>query len=497
MIKKSYFFANIIFSLIFLLILSLPATAAPMTRGVNYDPIHSVEFAHGMGTDNADIMRSAIMHDLDQLKELQIHNAIKITHLKTFFTEYVSLHATAKVNIADIVDTWNKQNPTYALTLGVGVYEFKQSNKCGSECASWTHAQVNAVEQALLTYNKNKNTPLIDRVFVGNEDMQESEVNTRIANDISSIKKYLHAQQIDGVAVGTAQISGYVMDMFKGDSKYKNIFDAADFIGTNVYPFWGGVEYKSAKSSFESYWKDLKKTKLWGKKEVIETEEGWPSSENGDPNSTGRASLNNENDYFYYWYHGHASTQKITDDVVAVSYYFALIDKLPLQGIESNWGLISADNSSNILDNYKSGGKQFESNIIFPTFNNYIGANKGTQTVYNKSDTLDATVLACTEDNAQGKCYPLYGYNDSGILPRLTLRSWSADKQGWSYSVNKQSLMIDKSLNFYKSILVIANDGKAYPGMCFIDAEHLKQLTNETGIDIYWPTDGQMKNCKD
>ena len=476
--------------------------ADSFVRGINYDPVHSVTFAQGIGADNAQLIQQGIFNDLDKLKTLEDKMNFKITHLKTFFTVYSSLHNLATVNMADVVYQWNQMNPDNSLTLALGIYEFRPKiDACLTEieCQQWTQAQIDAAKQALSDYKANP-TPLIDRIIVGNEDLDTSGMDKRVVNDMNQLKKYIQQNGINNVVVGTAQTQSTVMAMYTG-SNYQNVLDTADFIGINVYPFWSNIPYGNqgvtAKQAFADVWSNLKKSKKWGKKPVIETEEGWPSAEN--PN----ASLYNEHDYFYYWLYGHTppnqSPKPDKDYSVQTSYFFALNDKLPGQGVESNWGLFSADNSTNIFDNRQSGGKKLASNFIFPLFNNYIGANLDKQVVYNLSDIHQVSITACTEDNGGGSCYPLYGFEGSGKVASLTVdkTSWNSAKNGYTrFSAGKNNqLMIDTSREYYKSLFIIV-DNKTYSGVCWINADALKNLTNNSQINIIWPAAGNPEPCQ-
>lgn len=492
------------FTLLCFLVISLPALAlennVPFVRGVNYDPVHSVEFSYGMGTDNESAMRNAIFHDLDQLKQLEIKYDLNIRYLKTFFTVYSSLHNKYQLNIADTINEWNQKNPDYAFKLALGVYEFR-SNKdaCQTdvECEEWTQNQIQAAENALLTY---KDIALIDRVIVGNEDVSSQGLPTRLTADIYRIKYFIAANDIKNVMVGTAQTSGGVLALYNG-TQYQNVLTATDFIGLNIYPFWSGSSYDNngamAKATFSNFWTKLKNQKNWGRKPVIETEEGWPSF--GNP----RASSDAAHDYFYYWYYGHAADgakpEAGKDSIVPVSYYFALNDKLPGQGIESHWGIFSADGSSNILDDFNSEGKHFANNIVFPTFENHVGASSDSQLVYSLNDAYPIIVTACTEDDGLGACYPLYGYQDSGQIKKIDVNpyswnTWWAAFTKYKPGTNK-NLMLDTSLKYYKSLFIVLNDHSRYPGICRVNSKQLKTLTKDSMIKVFWPKDSVPVEC--
>lgn len=483
------------------MVVSLGSYAEKAIRGVNYDPIHSVAFAHGLGTDDYKVMKQAVFNDLDKLKELNTNFGIKITHLKTFFTIYSSFNNKITINMADIVYQWNQLNPDNQLTLALGVYEFRPgTDACNSEavCEQWTQIQIDGVKHALSEYNSNE-VLLIDKVIVGNEDLQNN-IEPRLVKDINQITNYIEQNNIKKVSVGTAQIVSTVMSMYQGQ-KYQDVLNAADFIGINVYPFWGGASYDNngveAKASFSHTWENLRKTKNWGKKPVIETEEGWPS------NGNNRAGLAFEHDYFNWWYLGHTpgseTPNQDRDYIVQTSYLFALNDKLPGQGIESNWGLFSADNSSNIFENINTGGKKFDKSIVFPLFNNFIGVDVSKQVVYDLSSPKKVTITACTEDSGKGTCYPIYGFENSGSVDKVDVdnHSWSGTLNGFTKFTpgSTNQLMIDSSTRYYKSLFVILDDGKSYPGICWVDTQSLKSLKNDSQINVIWPDNGLPQPC--
>ena len=492
---KTFLICGVIFPLI--------GHADGFVRGINYDPVHSLSFAQGIGTDNQQLMQQGIFDDLDALKALENKAGFKITHLKTFFTQYNSLHNLTTINMADVVYQWNQRNPDSALTLALGVYEFRpRIDACitESECQQWTQAQIDAVKQALSAYKTNP-IPLIDRIIVGNEDLETNFMDERLVKDINQIKAYIQQNGIQNVSVGTAQTQPAVMAIYQG-TNYQNVLEAADFIGINVYPFWSNIPYGAegltAKQAFANVWSDLKKSKNWGTKPLIETEEGWPSA--------GRypASLYNQHDYFYYWLYGHNYPNQAPkpgeDSLVQTSYFFALNDKLPGQGIESNWGLFSADNSTNIFDNLQLGEKKLAPNLVFPLFNNFIGADLNKQVVYNVQDLHQVIITACSDNNGKGACYPLYGFQGSGAVSSLTVdrTSWNATKHSYTrfYPGQNNQLMIDTSNQYYKSLLIVLDDNNRYPGICWVNADSLQNLKNGSQINIIWPDGGEPQPCQ-
>jgi hypothetical protein len=149
------------------------AHADDRVRGVNYDPVHSFEFARAVGMNDLDGMKNAVKADLDKIKELH-SQGYDIRSLKTFFTDYTSLGSNGpmvSLNIADVVDEWNKQNPNDAITLALGVYEFRVgSDSCTTtrDCVAWTQVQVQEVIKAVKAH-----PGLVRRIVVGNEDISK------------------------------------------------------------------------------------------------------------------------------------------------------------------------------------------------------------------------------------------------------------------------------------------------------------------------------------
>ena len=141
-----------------------------IVKGVNYDPVHSFEFAKAAGLDDKQGMIDAINLDLDKLADLQNNGYSKIRHLKTFFSVFSSLGTIPSkrvdLNIAEVVNNWNIKHPANAIKLALGVYEFRVGpDSCSNEsvCRQWTQTQVNAAIASAKKYPE-----LIDRIIVGN-----------------------------------------------------------------------------------------------------------------------------------------------------------------------------------------------------------------------------------------------------------------------------------------------------------------------------------------
>lgn len=447
-------------------------------RGINYDPVHSFDFAKAVGLDDKQGMVDAINADLDKLAELQNNGFKNIKFLKTFFTTYSSLgiNPTKRVdiNMADIVNAWNLKHPQNAIKLALGVYEFRVGvDGCADDniCKQWTQSQVNAAVKSANDY-----PDLVDRIIVGNEDLQDDtagiKLQARIVEDINKIKSRLNNKSI---GIGTAQTSDMIYKMFTAQ-KYATVKNTADFVGTNVYPYWGGISYGNppytnspAKQNLENYWNDLNRVR--NNYEIIETEEGWPS----DGSIVGQAVPRSEyaHDYLYYWYYRDAK-------VAPVSYYFALFDKPPGQGTESHWGIFSADRNASLLGspgNPNDYSKPLLKGHVLVKFNNVIGQGGGISRVVGLN--------ACTDDwnpntKTQGTCYPIDGYNHTGDIAKSKSRQF----------------MIDTTSQTYSSLLVLFyGDGSDAPRLCYIDKAALMKMSDQTQVTLQWKTPDGAVPC--
>jgi exo-beta-1,3-glucanase (GH17 family) len=447
-------------------------------KGVNYDPVHSFDFAKAVGLDNKQGMIDAIYADLDKLAELQNNGFKNIQSIKTFFTIYSSLGVNpanrVDVNIADVVHTWNTQHPQNAIKLALGVYEFRpQIDGCSNDyqCDEWTQSQVNA---AIISAHKYPD--LITRIIVGNEDIGDDatgmKLQTRIAADINQIKNQL---QNKSILVGTAQTSDTVYKIF-ALQKYTGVKNAADFIGANVYPYWSGISYgrapytdSPAKQNLESYWNTLNHLK--NNYSVISTEEGWPSA--GNTLQEAIPNPDEAHDYLYYWYY---RDTKITP----ISYYFALFDKTPGAGTESHWGIFSADRNASLLgssDNSNDYSKPLAKGHALIQFNNMIGQMDGAYRI--------TSLNACTNDwdpstKTQGICYPIDGYNHTGDIPMNASHQFMIDTTGQTYS----SLLV-----------VFYADAKNTPRLCYINTATLKEMSDKTQVNLQWQTPDGAVPC--
>lgn len=486
-----------------LMIMATPAIAENV-RGVNYDPVHSLEFIQAVGLNDQSGMEKAIQQDLTQLKTLRYRNQndkdpnqgnlIDINHLRTVFSIFASNAGTAKVNIAKVVNDWNlahAKEDHYKLSLGV--YEFRPHfDACHTEneCRVWTQVQVQGVIDAAKTYGSD----LIDSIIVDNDGAQLSEadpsyadavnVRQRIVDDIKTIKKAMEDAGIPPIKIGTAQTIETVKLMFANHAEYQGIVNNVDFVGVNFPLFFYGSKFEDrvthpndqyvvenpAKKLLSDAIKNLPKQN----KEVVITSEGWPSA----GNKSGDAIPNAENaiDYFRYWYHrdyshawGHGQ-DILSDAVVPVSYYVALYDKLPGQvqndkfKVGSHWGIFSADAASSLLDGNAS--KPLDKNHVVVNFNNQVGVANAKPSV--------VTLSACLDDQGQGACYPIYGYSGSGDISAKAIRSFMVDKTpNANYGRIYKSLMVG----------VYDEDQKIAP-YCHINFSRLSQMKDNSTVKL-------------
>ncbi|GEM_PF-1848885 len=471
------------------------ANSGDTIKGVNYDPVHSMEFAKGMGLDNYEEMKTAIFLDLDRLAQLRrTHADFKnINQIKTYDSIYFSAHINpsrpqVQLNIAKVVAEWNTKNTDYPVTLALGVREFASPwDSCGENCTKLTQMEITVAVNAAIEAAKNHSN-LINRIVVGNEDIKNDEVRGRLSNDITAIKTAL-AQAGAPIPVGTAQVYGEVSQMLDPNSaaytKYQAVTKSVDFIGANIYPFWGGVAHANATTAFQNMWLPLAnaadgQAAYTSNKQalpLIVTEEGWPSGGIYKDDSIPSPQPYELTDYFYYW------IKRL--NIAPMSYFFALFDRfpntnearqLPNQNIESYFGIFAADRTSSIIDD--NPGKPFDKakGHLLININNKIISD---------SVSRAASIYACPEDWSssvkwQDDCYPLYGiagpiaylYNDDG-----------ADIKANS----TRKILIDNSGTIYKSLLISYYDdekGTKLIPVCHINLSTLQKLKEHTQITL-------------
>jgi exo-beta-1,3-glucanase (GH17 family) len=455
------------------------AHADDRVRGVNYDPVHSFEFARAVGSDDLEGMKDAVKSDLDKIKELHKQGFDDIRALKTFFTVYTSLgynHPMVQFNIADVVNEWNKDNPNDAVTLALGVYEFRvgpDSCRSAQECMDWTKPQVQGAIDAANAYPN-----LVRRIVVGNENLSNDAAGQalvqRMVNDIKSLRAGIQDKTIK---IGTAQTSDGARQLVSGQG-YGNLRAVVDFVGANFYPYWNGTAYgpapftaSPAKESVKSYWASL--SGYPNLPEVVMTEEGWPSA--GQTQGNAVPTSDSAHDYLYFWYN------RPTVEGFPVSYQFALFDKLPGQGTESHWGIYSADNYSSLLgtptdpNNRK---KPLSPDHVLINFENHV-------------DKRRVAIVACTSDWMGGidnpECFPIYGYTGTGDIGTNGVRQ----------------LMLDTKGKTYRSLIVVyyAPETNNAPRLCYVDGSTLASLPQvlaskpATHFELRWQNDAGNVPC--
>lgn len=445
------------------------ASDSTVVRGMNYDPLHSFDYIRAVGLNDTEGMKNAIKKDFDKLAELQNYNHGEfksIRHIKTFYTLYSALDPQYFVNIADVVHEWNQSHLDNPIILALGVYQFRRVyDACELDkiCIDWTQKQVEAAIAAVNKYNT-PNSTLIDRIVVGNEsihtDDPHNSIRKRLLQDIAHIQKQTNHK----VLVGTAQFADILPEVLSHSSSLnKQIFETADFLGSNVYPFWAQVPYHNkgtdVKKSISNYWENIASlndsTHNPKNKEFIATEEGWPAL---DGTNNG---LEHLHDYFYYWFYREQNSKTVN-----VSYYFSLFDKLD-EGVEGTWGLFGNDRS---LDLANFGTK------IDKT------SQKGHLRINFENMTYDQIQLfGCTEDvnietGDQGKCFPIYGVAGSGLIDPYQTKNYYIDSTG----------------DTYKSLLVIY---QSQFRLCFINQNSLSYFNENNTVYLKWFNDSGDMDC--
>ncbi len=470
------------------------AAENPRVLGINYDPTdHSLAFAKARGLDDRQGMIDSINHDLDQFAAFRKKYPLfsDIDRLKIYNTRLGSsgfLHGQVFVSVPEVVNNWNLHHPEVSVKLTLGVYEFRPSDGCGEEdiCKRWTQTEVDEAIRASNTYEG-----LVDRIVVGNEnlglyDEDNDKLLARMTDDINRIKANLinHA-----ITVGTAQTLGTAESFFralnqcndplatlKADDcvETQNFSKAIDFMGVNIYPFWGNVHYSPetftpyippyaddlspAKINVTNTWSTL--TKLAKEKTLIVTEEGWPSTDHfeagypqigsmGQGLIVGNGNPDFAHDYLFYWH------RPMHPGLLAgVSYYFSLFDRYPnaFPGsfeAEISWGLLSPDGNMSLLDgDFNKPLSPDYANVLFRNQlkpEDLVTLDEIHRDPYIKNKVASnippsLAVVSCTENN---ECYPLYGYSGSSMLPHKQEKKWMVDVSGKIYSYLKVTFIDD------------------------------------------------------
>ncbi len=510
--------------------------------GVNYDPTHSMVYTRGVGMDNEEVMKQSIKTDLNQLYDLRTRNNGEfhnISQIKTFYILYGSsaIHQTVKViNIADVINEWNdehdpdKRHPENRFKLALGVYEFRPGYDPCEEatCLRWTEDQVNAAIQASNKYG----SALIDRIFVGNEDLTvEDAMRQRITNDVIYIKKHLPSNS--GIKVGIVDRQGLIKSLFNLSSGnfdlYRQLRRSVDFVGDNIYPFWSNKKYGESPFTYSPAKDDFFKTlnelreemqKLGDgldKKEIIIGEEGWPSSSEGIPMSNPAMQIVNETeptpdrtrDYFYFWYtrNDNAKTNGLQGESISASYLFSLYDRNPhkngisLDAIEPHWGIFSVDGYGSIFD--AMGTDYSKSKNLSPDhatvhFTNQIKTQIDPR--FPETAPRVAIINACLNDNhdkgtvSWNNCYPIYGRKDlTSAISYGQSDQFLVDVSGdYNSGANYNSLQIA----YAASNTDIYNDPKNPPQiLCHINREALRHVNSFSTITLSTNSVDADGNC--
>lgn len=300
-------------------------------RGINYDPAHSSEYTNAQIKNNLQGMKNEIN------KDFHIVRNAGFSFIKTFYSVVGTVDGKQTANIADLACPLNLQ-------IMLGVYEFDPGK---DNCSSWCDiARKQQVDRAIESVNKYNTAgkKCIVGVVVGNEDVYNwnfTQPNTlvqkNISDDIARIKKAIGGK----APVGTAQQDGALIKLATKDPN--NIIGKLDFVGVNIYPYWSAEhpDVTVAKTEFTNRFNAIKTIQQYQGKELIVTEEGWPSQYSAGQNPN--ASLPNEITYYQWW-------QGRVDEFD--SYYFGLFDKQPTNGdADKFFGLCTSDRKDKVLKN--------------------------------------------------------------------------------------------------------------------------------------------------
>jgi exo-beta-1,3-glucanase (GH17 family) len=261
-------------------------------NGVNYDPAHSAAYLKAQATNNLQQMKNVINNDLAQIK-----SSLNFSIIKTYYSEYCTFSGQC-VSIAQLANA-------AGLQVFLGVYEFLAE-------PGWTKAQVAA---AIAAANNPTYGNAVIGIIVGNEDMFDYRgvaipaMQKRIVADIKTIMAQV------SVPVTTAQRQGDWCggaapgcDPTRSSSHHPSLNQSDPYgvlktvtvIGVNIFPYWGGspeqIDGLSVASQTQTTAMQLQ-NQLG--KNVIVTEEGWPSCFNPGQNSA--ATRANAQDYFTTW----------------------------------------------------------------------------------------------------------------------------------------------------------------------------------------------------
>jgi exo-beta-1,3-glucanase (GH17 family) len=295
-------------------------------NGINYDPAHNPAYVEAQRKNNLSLMTSIINTDLSQVK-----NTLKFNIIKTFYSRFCTNIPTC-VPIAKLASDAKLQ-------VLLGVFEFQPSNSScignsvNGQCATvWTKP---GVDEAIMSANNYPDTVI--GVIVGSEDMftyngiTVQDLQQRIVVDINTIKSGVNNKSLP---VTTAQrqpdwCGGSMPGCASNRTNSLNqedpfgVLKTVQVIGANIYPYWGGskeqVNGVSVASQIQTTAADLKAAL---NKDVIITEEGWPSC--SSPSQNPQASIDFEADYFSTW---SMHTSQVFD-----SYYFMTYDLKPDSG---------------------------------------------------------------------------------------------------------------------------------------------------------------------
>jgi exo-beta-1,3-glucanase (GH17 family) len=300
-------------------LIGLSSNSYAAVSGINYDSAHDPDWVVAQDHKNVAKMEAIFIKDLYQIKAMGF-NTIK-TFYSTYCTENGCIQPVAKLAQAA------------GLSVMLGVYEFPAYRP-----PSWTEAQVSA---AINQANNPQYGQAIIGIVVGSEDMfdhngkPDDSMQKRIVQDIRQIRG-----SSVSVPVTTAQRQPDWDRLNRSDPNH--VLETIQYIGANIYPYWGGspekVGGKSVASDIQATASSLLnalRSKHNNIASIIITEEGWPSC-NGHhqvPPHQQLTSINDEIDYFATW----SNRQNPAFD----SYYFMAYDleTTPCTDADKHFGL--------------------------------------------------------------------------------------------------------------------------------------------------------------
>jgi exo-beta-1,3-glucanase (GH17 family) len=300
-----------------------PTPTQNQIHGINYDPSHSQAYLTAQSNNNVETMKNIIDNDLKQI------SAAGFNVIKSYYSEYCD-NGGQCINITDEVAKISN------LKIALGVFEFNQAT--GGLRSYTTTGQIPAAITAI-----NNHRELITAVIVGNEDIANSNhlanldsngnlIANNIISDINTIKAGITTSL---PPIGTAQTQNTWMTP---QSIPNGFLQSINFVGANIYPFFGGVSDGVAAANdvpitLQQITNTLQHNGYTGS--IAVTEEGFPSggiqintfpAQNAEKNYylTWKSRNDNFDSYYFSMYDLHPDTQYLANNP---NNYFGLCDQ--------------------------------------------------------------------------------------------------------------------------------------------------------------------------